>query len=98
MPFKPGVSGNPGGRAKGLAAKVRAATKDGDMLVKFMVEVFNGTPEGCTNRDRVDAAKWLGERGWGKAAQPVTGDEDGGPLTVTGRLILVPARKDDEDG
>lgn len=31
---------------------------------------------------RVAAANALLDRGWGKAAQVLTGDEDGGPLQV----------------
>jgi hypothetical protein len=31
---------------------------------------------------RVSAAGILLDRGWGKAAQPVTSDEDGGPIIV----------------
>lgn len=32
---------------------------------------------------RVSAAQVLLDRGWGKAAQILAGDEDGGPITIT---------------
>ncbi len=39
----------------------------------------SGTNEGA----RVSAAQALLDRGWGKPAQMVTGDEDGGPVQLT---------------
>lgn len=58
--FQKGVSGNPGGRPKGIAAKAREHTdKALDVLV-----------EGMADEDpkvRVAAAKELLDRGWGKS-------------------------------
>jgi len=62
-PFPKGVSGNPGGRPRGLVSRIRAETRDGEELLEFMVSVFRD--EHAARRDRIEAAKWLG-RPWGK--------------------------------
>ena len=83
-PFPVGLSGNPGGRPKGLASLVRAQTGDGAELVEFMLGVLRGKRK-APLRLRMEAAAWLADRGFGKAAQPVTG-EDGGPVQVEYRI------------
>lgn len=78
QPWKPGQSGNPGGRPKGLARRVRELVGgDGETIAQFMLDTLT-SPE-CEMRDRMEAAKWLADRGWGKAANhaPI---EDGDPL------------------
>lgn len=63
--FRPGVSGNPGGRPAGLARRIRDEVgADGDELVAIMVEIAR---EASSPRDRMTAVMWLAERGWGKA-------------------------------
>jgi hypothetical protein len=67
--FQPGQSGNPGGRPKlgvALADKVRKATKDGNAIVKLLVEITEGGLEAKIS-DRLAAAEMLLSRGWGKA-------------------------------
>jgi len=67
--FQPGQSGNPGGRPKlgvALAEKVRKATKDGNAIVKLLVEIAEGGLEAKIS-DRLAAAEMLLSRGWGKA-------------------------------
>ena len=68
-PFVPGLSGNPGGRPKGLAALVREETLDGRELVAFMLNVLRGRRKGTTLKLRMEAAAWLADRGFGKALQ-----------------------------
>jgi hypothetical protein len=64
--FTPGVSGNPGGRPKGLSRRVRELVgEDGDAIAEYMLSVM--TDERGT-ADRIEAAKWLADRGFGKAA------------------------------
>jgi hypothetical protein len=45
---------------------------------------------------RVSAAEKLLDRGWGKAAQPLVGDEDGPPIKIT-QIELVGVRPTDQD-
>ena len=40
--FRPGQSGNPGGRPKGLASKARELTKDGQISLQFLLDVQEG--------------------------------------------------------
>ena len=66
---QPGQSGNPGGRPKlgvALADKVRKATKDGNTIVKLLVQIAEGGLEAKIS-DRLAAAEMLLSRGWGKA-------------------------------
>lgn len=90
--WKPGQSGNPGGRPKGLAAKVRELvppeqltefylailTRDAKVLRKLGIKVTE-----VLLSDRTKAADWLADRGYGKAPihEPVTG---GDPLELDG--------------
>lgn len=73
-PFPKGVSGNPGGRPKGLAERVRALTGEGEEIIRLMLSVLRGEPlNGKRSRlqDRMEAARWLADRGWGRAPQPL---------------------------
>jgi hypothetical protein len=63
-----GSTANPGGKPKGLASRVREATSDGETLVTFFQGILGGTIK-CNARDRIEAAKWLADRGWGRAVE-----------------------------
>ena len=71
--FQPGQSGNPGGRPKlgvALAEKVRKATKDGNTLIRLLVEIADGGQEAKIS-DRLAAADMLLSRGWGKSVSQI---------------------------
>ena len=68
--FMPGQSGNPGGRPKGLARRVRELVgEDGELLLQFMIDMLGD--DNARTADRLDAARWLADRGFGKAVQAV---------------------------
>lgn len=65
-------SGNPKGRPKtgqSLSELCRKRTHNGRDLVTFYLKVFNDESEGVTLR--LEAAKRLEDRGWGKATQTI---------------------------
>ena len=73
-PFPKGVSGNPGGRPRGLAAYVRESTGNGQEMVDLMTSVMRGeTIDGTKPRikDRMDAASWLSDRAFGKPSMQI---------------------------
>ena len=73
-PWKPGQSGNPAGRPKSLMDLIKTQTKNGNVLIDVAMAIL--TQETYRNQtvkiaDRLEALKWLADRGWGKAIQPV---------------------------
>jgi hypothetical protein len=99
-PFKPGVSGNPGGRPKGLAAYVRAQTRDNEEQADFFLRVARSLNPDTHPDDAVpgveleqvlEAHKWLADRGSGKPAQTLGLEgADGEALQVTVKLEKAP--------
>ena len=79
--FKPGQSGNPSGKPKSFARKIREQTKDGEELVEYALGVWRN--QKLTLRDRWPAFVWLTEYAYGKAPSfaPI---EDGDPLELDG--------------
>jgi hypothetical protein len=76
--FAPGVSGNPGGRPRGLLRAVRELVgEDGEAIAVFWSEVMND--QAAKVSDRLEASRLLAERGFGKTPmeifEPVDGDE-----------------------
>ena len=66
--FLPGNCANPGGRPKGLASAIRERVgKDGERILAMLLGVLED--EGASRRDRLDAAKILLDRGWGKSPE-----------------------------
>jgi hypothetical protein len=104
-PWKKGQpSANPGGRPKGLASKIREMTGNGADLLEFYRKVWQGELKGFSGRDRLEAAKRLEERGWGKSPEvTLTGELDSEALEAAKDLtteelrVLASAVKDDTE-
>ena len=80
IPWKPGQSGNPSGRPKGVAKQAREKVgNDPARLLDVLLAVAEDA--GAKTSDRIAAAREYLDRGWGKAASysPV---EDGDPLEL----------------
>jgi hypothetical protein len=72
--FTPGVSGNPGRRPRGAGRRVRGLVgEDGAAIADSLLSVMNN--ERARTADRIEAAKWLADRGFGRAALVI----DAGP-------------------
>lgn len=75
-----------GGRKAGTPNKATASIKEiarqyTDAAVEALVKILAGG-EGIPAAAQVAAAKELLDRGYGKATQPISGDEEGPPVPV----------------
>ncbi|MET3929569.1 HEAT repeat protein [Lysobacter sp. OAE881] len=75
MAFQKGQSGNPGGRPKEDAEIKALARAAGPEAIDKLLELLRGDDR----RTALAAAQALLDRGFGKPAQAITGDE-GGPI------------------
>ena len=94
--FKPGQSGNPSGRPKGVAALAQSLTGDGKLALQVLLDIMQGKQlpgldEVPGYRERKECAVELLNRAYGKPAQPVDGDGEGGPirLQIVSKLAAV---------
>lgn len=75
--FQPGRSGNPGGRPKELGEVKELARAHTVAAIQRLAEwMLSDNPKAS-----VAAASILLDRGWGKATQPISG-EDGKPIDI----------------
>ena len=78
-PFRPGQSGNPGGRPKGygeIREIARQYTAEAIETLAAIMRTENAQPAA-----RIAAATAILDRGWGRPTQPVAGDaEDSKPF------------------
>lgn len=77
MAFQKGQSGNPGGRPKEDAEVKSLARATGPEAIDKLVELMRGDDR----RTALAAAQALLDRGFGKPAQAITGEE-GGPVEM----------------
>ena len=49
----------------GFHSYIQERTSDGSELTDFVIRVFRD--ENASNKERMDAATWLVDRGWGEA-------------------------------
>ena len=76
-----GTSGNPGGRPVGFREQIKESTADGSELVEVVLNVLRD--ENASNRERMEAATWLADRGYGKPAPVRDNDVPGiGDFTI----------------
>jgi hypothetical protein len=96
-PFKPGQSGNPGGRPKGDIELRRAARGRTAEALETLINIMRN--QKAPAAARVTAAEAILSRGWGKPVQPTAfTDVDGNdrPLSGDGELLddpIVKARR-----
>lgn len=79
--FKPGESGNPGGRPKKTEEQRTLEAMCRERTTEALATVLTIMAEGENERNKLSAAQFVIERGWGKAVQAMehTG-ADGGPI------------------
>lgn len=78
MTFKPGQSGNPGGRPKADREVVALAREGSVRAIGRLIELI----ESENLRVAVSAANSVLDRAFGKPTQPISGDEDKPPVGV----------------
>jgi len=89
-----GTPGNKGGRPPNLFKEAMRALADRDDIRAYTERCLKGD---FGPKFHMQALAYVTDRGYGKAAQPITG-EDGGPLKTTVTLRLVRAKPDDDSG
>ena len=87
MTFKPGQSGNPGGRPKEAAEVKALARSHSKAAVEKLVDLMRSSAD---ERTIIAACNSILDRGLGKPAQAIIGgDEDEPAVKVEGMLKLV---------
>jgi len=76
------------------AAEIKAlAKKHSKAAIKVLAAIMNQADGPATAR--VSAAQALLDRGWGKSAQPIAGEEGGVPVLARIERVIVESQKSD---
>ena len=78
--FRPGASGNPGGRPGALSDLRELAREHTPAAVAKLAHIMN---KGKSEASCIAAASALLDRGWGKPTQPLSGDKDAPPIGLS---------------
>ena len=84
-----------GGRVKGVPNKATASLKEiARQYTTEAVEALVAVLRDETGAAKVAAAREILDRGYGKASQVLSGDEDGNPIKIAHTIRLVGVRPD----
>jgi hypothetical protein len=92
MPFEKGQSGNPSGRPKTNGRVRDLAREQTENAIATLVHVMEDKK--APPSARVSAAATILDRGWGKSAQPMTGEDGEGPVLSRIEWAVVDADDD----
>lgn len=88
--FKPGISGNPGGRPKRTEQEFELIAACKDKTPEALAVLESIMANGENERNRITAALAIIERAHGKAVQPTTlSGPEGGPVETCHRIEFV---------
>ena len=91
--FEKGKSGNPGGRPKVLAEVKAMAAKHGPDAIKTLARLV---VEADSDAAKIAACRELLDRAYGKATQPIAGDDEGAAIRVINEIVLRGVRSDQD--
>ena len=82
--FRPGASGNPGGRPGALSDVRELAREHTPAAVAKLAHIME---KGKSEQACIAAASALLDRGWGRPTQPIAGDNDMPPVGISGTAV-----------
>jgi hypothetical protein len=78
-PFRPGQSGNPGGRRKGMIEVITLARSQTRAAIRALADIMQ---HGQSETARIAAANALLDRGWRKPREPIEPSPAGADLST----------------
>src|SRR5262249_39682321 len=82
--FRPGASGNPGGRPAALAEVKQLARQHTALAIQKIAHIAE---QRHSEMAQIAAANALLDRGWGRPTQPVSGDDEMPPVGISGTAV-----------